>query len=118
MSKIEKFQDLICWQKTRVIVKDIYKVTSTGNFSRDYSLKDQIRRASNSVMLNIAEGFCGRTHNEFKHLLFVAFGSNGEVQSALYIALDQNYITEEIFKEIYDKCEENAKIISGLLKTL
>lgn len=118
MAKIERFEDLICWQKARLIVRDIYKMTSNGSFSKDYSLKDQIRRASNSVMLNISEGFCRKSHQEFKHFLFIAHGSVGEVQSALYIALDQSYITNEMFLEIYKKCEENSKIISGLIKSL
>ena len=118
MAQIKTFEDLICWQKARLIVKDIYKVSSKGDFAKDWSLKDQIRRAGNSVMLNIAEGFCRRTHGEFKHFLFMAHGSVGEIQSALYIALDQNYINKESFSEVYKKCEENSKIISGLIKTL
>lgn len=111
MGKIERFEDLICWQKARIIMNDIYEITVNGMFSKDYSLKDQIRRASNSVMLNIAEGFCRRSHGEFKHFLFYAYGSNGEVQSALYIAKDRNYISDQIFKSIYQKCEEDQKII-------
>jgi four helix bundle protein len=109
---------LICWQKARVILREIYQITSNGNFSKDWSLKDQIRRAGISVMLNISEGFCRKSHNEFKHFLFMAHGSIAEIQSALYIALDQNYITNEKFKELYDKCEEDSKIISGLIKSL
>lgn len=96
MGKIGKFEDLLCWQKARIIVNDIYKITCEEKFSKDFSLKDQIRRASNSVMLNIAEGFCRRTHNEFKHFLFVAFGSNGEIQSHFILLL-----TENIFPKKY-----------------
>ncbi|MGH2575902.1 MAG: four helix bundle protein [Ignavibacteria bacterium] len=118
MARINRFEDLICWQKARLITRDIYKITLNGSFSKDYSLKDQIRRASNSVMLNIAEGFCRKSHKEFKHFLFVAHGSIGEIQSALYIALDQVYISNEVFQNIYNKCEENSKIISGLIKSL
>ncbi len=118
MARINRFEDLICWQKARLIVKDIYNITSVENLSKDWSLKDQIRRAGISVMLNISEGFCRKSHKEFKYFLFIAHGSVGEIQSALYIALDQMYIDELKFKEIYNKCEENSKIISGLIKSL
>src|SRR4030095_10164417 len=118
MAKINRFEDLICWQKARVILREIYQITSNDNFSKDWSLKDQIRRAGISVMLNISEGFCRKSHNEFKHYLFMSHGSIAEIQSALYIALNQKYITNEKFKELYNKCEEDSKIISGLIKSL
>lgn len=116
MSKIEKFEDLICWQKARELVKEIYKVSRS--FKNDFSLIDQAKRASASVMLNIAEGFALRTHKEFKKFLFVSHGSVADVQSVLYIALDQNYIDDEKFKNLYNKCNEISKIISGLIKSL
>lgn len=118
MARINRFEDLICWQKARIIVREIYNITKQGAFSKDYSLKDQIRRAAVSVMLNISEGFCRKTHKEFKQFLFFSHGSLGEIQSALYVALDQEYINDKIFKELYDKCEEDSKIISGLIKSL
>ncbi len=118
MAKIERFEDLICWQKARIILRDIYKITSTGDFKNDWSLKDQIRRAGISAMLNIAEGFCRKSHKEFKQFLFFSHGSLGEIQSTLYAAIDQKYIDSDIFQEIYDKCEEDSKIVSGLIKSL
>jgi len=118
MAKINKFEDLICWQKARQITKDIYTITSQGKFERDWSLKDQIRRASISILLNISEGFCRKSHAEFKQFLFYSHGSVGEVQSELYISLDQGYVNEIKFKELYGKCEEVSKIISGLIKSL
>lgn len=116
MSKIEKFEDLICWQKARELVKDIYSISST--FKKDFSLMDQAKRAASSVMLNIAEGFALRTHKEFKKFLYVSHGSIAEVQSILYIAMDQSYINDEQFKNLYNKCNEISKIISGLIKSL
>lgn len=107
MAKINRFEDLICWQKARIIMKEIYSITKKGEFAKDYSLKDQIRRAGISVMLNIAEGFCRKSHKEFKQ--FFSHGSLGEIQSALYVALDQEYITQLHFKDLYDKCEEIQK---------
>jgi len=118
MARIEKFEDLICWQRARFVVKEIYLITSEGLFNRDFPLRDQTRRAAISIMLNIAEGFGRRTHKEFRQFLFFAHGSVAEVQSALYIAFDANYIAEETFKELYDKCTETSKIISGLIKSL
>jgi len=118
MSKIEKFEDLICWQKARELVKDIYKLTGTTNYKKDYPLIDQIRRASVSVMLNIAEGFALRTSKEFRKHLFIAHGSIAEVQSVLYISKDLNYIEIEDFKEYYERCNEISKIISGLIKSI
>jgi four helix bundle protein len=118
MAKINRFEDLICWQKARIILKDIYRITSFDRFSKDWTLKDQIRRAGISAMLNIAEGFCRKSHKEFKQFLFFSHGSIGEIQSALYAALDQNYIDESQFDELYNKCEEDSRIISGLIKSL
>lgn len=118
MSKIEKFEDLICWQKTREIVKDIYKITKIDYFQKDYPLVDQIRRASVSTMLNISEGFALRTNKEFCKHLFIAHGLIAEVQSILYIALDLNYINIDSFNSLYEKCSEISKIISGLIKSI
>lgn len=118
MSKIEKFEDLICWQKARVLVKEIYNLTSTINFKRDYSLIDQIRRVSVSVMLNIAEGFALRTSKEFRKHLFISHGSIAEIQSILYIALDLNYIEYDEFMKYYENCNEISKIISDLIKSI
>jgi four helix bundle protein len=116
MAKINKFEDLICWQKSRVLVKEIYILSE--KFGKDFSLKDQIRRASVSVMLNISEGFALRTHKEFKKFLYTSHGSLAEIQSVLYIALDLNYIDEGVFNEYYLKCSEISRIISGLIKSL
>jgi four helix bundle protein len=118
MSKIEKFEDLICWQKARELVKGIYKLAEPDKFKKDYSLIDQIRRASVSIMLNISEGFALRTSKEFKRHLFLAHGSVAEVQSVLYIAKDLNYIDSENFRKYYDNCTEISKILSGLIKSI
>jgi four helix bundle protein len=118
MGRIQKFEDLICWQKARELAKEIYDVLKSEEFRKDYPLKDQINRASISIMLNIAEGFGRKSHKEFKHYLFMSHGSAAEVQSALYLALDRNHIDESLFNNLYQMCEENSKIISGLIKSL
>ena len=118
MGKIERFEDILAWQKARVLVNNIYNVTLKTPFARDYNLKDQIIRASFSIMLNIAEGFGRRSNKEFTHYLEIAHGSCSEIQSALYIAIDRKYINDSDFKTFYDECDEISKMIMGLIKYL
>jgi four helix bundle protein len=87
-------------------------------FSKDFSLRDQIRRASVSIMANIAEGFGCRSKKEFANFLNMAHGSAAEVQCHLYVALDQNYFKQEDFEIIYDKVDEVSKMIQGFMKYL
>ncbi len=118
MSKIERFEDLLIWQKARALVRDIYRITESKGFGRDYGLKDQIRRASVSIMLNTAEGFARQTNKEFGRFLFMSHGSVAEVQSILYIALDLNYVSGEEFQILYAQRDEISRMISGLIKHL
>jgi four helix bundle protein len=118
MATFEKFEDMLAWQKARQLANEVYTATSNGKFSKDFALRDQIRRASVSIVLNIAEGFARRTNKEFSQFLFVAHGSIAEVQAALYIALDQKYLTKESFDELYVDCTEVSRIVSGLIKHL
>ena len=118
MGKIERFEDLLVWQKARQLVKEVYRVTELGEFKRDYGLKDQMRRATTSVMLNIAEGFARRTNKEFGYFLFVSHGSVAEVQSILYIASDLKYLDKAAFDKLYSQCDEISRMISGLITYL
>ena len=118
MSKAERFEDLRIWQTSREIVSAIYQITAVGAFQRDFSLRDQIRRAAVSVPSNIAEGFSRHSNKEFIQYLFIAKGSAAEVQSQLYIALDQAYISQEQFNDIYEKLEIVAKQISRFITYL
>ena len=86
-AKTEKFEDLIAWQKARELTRNIYQVTTQGNFSRDFWLRDQIRRASVSIMSNIAEGFERAGRSEFHQFLVIAKGSCAELRSQLYVSL-------------------------------
>ena len=113
--KIEKFEDIIAWQKSKELSLNIYCIFRSN---KDYSFKSQIERAAVSVMNNIAEGFERKTNKEFISFLYIAKGSCGEVRSMLYVALNLKYITEEDFKINYDLSVEISKIISGLIKTL
>ncbi len=114
MSKVERFEKLIAWQKSRELTQAIYAVTNNGAFSKDFGLRDQIRRASVSIMSNIAEGFGRGSMNEFHQFLVVSKASCAEVQSQLYVALDVGYVDEITFKKLHDKANEVGRIISAL----
>ena len=117
--KIERFEDIKAWQEARVLVKIIYdSIKANKNFTGDYKFKEQIHSAAVSAMSNIAEGFSRRSTKEFVQFLFIAKGSVAEVQSQLYISLDQNYINEEEFNELYSKADEVARLISGFVQYL
>ena len=116
--KIERFEDVEAWKKARELVNSVYSVTSKGPFAKDYSLKDQVRRASISVMSNIAEGYARQTDKEFIQFLSIAKGSASEVQSQLYVALDLKYISAATFKQLYELSEETIKLLSGFIKYL
>ena len=115
MAKIERFQDLLCWQKARKLENLIYATTLTGTFSKDFGLKDQINRATGSVMDNIAEGFGRNGNKEFINFLLVSRASVLEVQSQLYRALDRKYIDEQQFKVFFDQSEEVVAIVTGFV---
>jgi four helix bundle protein len=112
--KIEKFEDLIAWQKARKLTGRVYKATNQGNFARDYSLKDQIRRAAVSTMSNIAEGFERGGAPEFHRFLVMAKGSCAELRNQLYIALDVAYIPADAFDSLMREAIEVGRIIGGL----
>ena len=116
--KIERFEDIQAWQKARELVNRIYSTTNKGDFAKDYSLKDQLRRASISVMSNISEGYARQTDKEFAQFLYIASGSTAEVQSLLYAAQDLNYISKEEFDNIYELSSEVARLIAGFRKYL
>lgn len=114
MAKIERFEDIVAWQKARELVKQVYAISNAGPFSKDFGLRDQIRRAAVSIMLNIAEGFARKTDREFAQFLVISHGSAAEVQAALYVALDQGYLSEPEFKVLYATVDETSKMIMGL----
>jgi len=113
-AKIERFEDLIAWQKARELTAEIYQITNQGEFAKDYGLRDQIRRAGVSIMSNIAEGFERYNPKEFHYFLSISKSSCGEVRSQLYVALDVNYLQPAKFSELKNKCVELSKIINGL----
>lgn len=95
MATIQSFEDLKVWQKSRLLCKEIYALTSVGNFSKDYGLKDQINRFSGSIMDNIAEGFGRKGNLEFINFLTYSSGSICESKSQLYGAYYRNYMQKK-----------------------
>ena len=116
--KIERFEDIESWIEARELTKVIYSTTKKENFRRDFGLKDQIQRASVSIMANIAEGFDSRSDKVFLNFLNYAYRSTSEVQSLLYAALDQKYISKEELENFYQKCQSIQGLIGGLIKYL
>ena len=114
MSRIERFEDLIAWQKARVLARDIYEATRKGGFAKDFGLAGQIQRAAVSIMSNIAEGFERGRPGEFHQFLSTAKASCAEVRSQLYIALDVGYLTQSDFERLLAQAEEVGRIIGGL----
>ena len=113
--KIEKFEDIVAWQKARELTVAVYQNFTT---CKDFGFKDQIQRAAVSIMNNIAEGFERNTNKEFRNFLFIAKGSCAEVRSMFYLALQLKYISKQNFDVFHSQCVEISKFLSGFIKTL
>src|SRR4030043_183148 len=111
--KIERFEDIQGWQEARKLTKKIYELTNGTAFKKDMRLCGQIQEASVSIMANIAEGFDRQSKREFIRFLYYASGSASEVQSHLYVALDQEYISEDNFRETYSQARKTKSLING-----
>lgn len=116
--KIERFEDIEAWKEARKLVNRIYRMCSVNEFKRDYSLVDQIRRAAISIMANIPEGFARKGNKEFIQFLFISKSSAAELQSHLYIALDQGYIEKLQFDELYQDADKIQRQLSNFIKYL
>ncbi|MFQ5538904.1 MAG: four helix bundle protein [Candidatus Binatia bacterium] len=114
MSRIERFEELIAWQKARDLSRAIYQITRQGALGTDFGLLGQIQRAGVSVMSNIAEGFERGGRAEFHQFLSTAKASCVEVRSLLYVALDVGYIDQIRFDQLLASAEEVARIVGGL----
>ncbi len=117
--KIERFEDIEAWQAGRVLTKDIYDaVKQNQEFAKDWGLKDQITRAAGSIMHNIAEGFDAGSSKEFIRFLGYSQRSCGEVQSELYVALDQKYVTQQLFDALYGQAKMCKSKVGGVIRYL
>jgi four helix bundle protein len=118
MATFHGFEDINAWQKARELTQRIYDASGHGSFAKDFPLLDQIRRASISIMSNIAEGFERDGNKEFRQFLSTAKGSAGEVKAQLYVALDQHYLNQEHFNDLYQLADQTAYLIGGLMRHL
>jgi len=115
--KLTRFEDLDCWKEARQLTRLVYDaIHQNSGWQRDVRLCSQIQSAAGSVMGNIAEGFVRRSNKEFLQFLFIAMSSTAEVQSHLYIAVDQGYLSKDAFESIYAQADRTGRIISGLIK--
>lgn len=112
--KVDRFEDLFAWQKARELTRQIYLLSRQGHFSKDFGLRDQIQRASVSIMSNLAEGFERGSKSEFHQFIVIAKASCAEVRSQLYVAMDVGYITKEEFNYVGNLAIEVSRIIGGL----
>ena len=116
--QINRFEDIESWQLARVLTREVYAAAKKPPFSKDFGLRDQITRASSSIMHNIAEGFDGGSNAEFMRFLRYAQRSTSEVQSQLYVALDQEYLSDPQFEHLFDLAEQTRSKIGGFIAYL
>ena len=118
IKRVERFEDLIAWQKSRSLARAVYESTKQGGFAKDFGLSTQLQRAAVSVMANIAEGFERHRVAEFHQFLSIAKGSRAEIRSHLYVALDIGYLDESRFCELLSQAEEVGRVVGGLRASL
>ncbi len=118
MPTIMRFEEIEAWKTAREMTRLIYALTDEGRFARDFGLRNQIQRASVSVMSNIAEGFESRTQPQFIEYLSRAKASAGEVRCQLYVAADLGYMTESQMGEAFDLADKVARQIARFMDYL
>ncbi len=118
MTAFKSFEEIISWQKARVLCKEIYILSSNDKFAKDFGLRDQIRRSAVSVMANIAEGYERKSDGDFKRFLNISKGSLAEIKSHLYIAFDLEYISDDKFKKLASDIDEINRTLYGLINYL
>jgi four helix bundle protein len=118
MPTITRFEEIEAWKTTRELTRMIYALTDRGNFAKDFGLKNQIQRASVSVMSNIAEGFESRTQPQFLEYLGYSKASAGEVRCQLYTAMDLKYLSQEQFQQVFDLADKSSRQIARFMDYL
>ena len=117
-NKIQRLEDLKIWRKAKDLGKEIYSITSKGAFSKDFPLRDQVRRAVISISSNIAEGFGRYNPGEFRNFLSIASGSTTEVKSQIYLAKELGYLGESEAQRLVELCDEITRMIAGFRKKI
>jgi four helix bundle protein len=115
---INRFEDLVAWQRARQVVKNVYQHTQHQSFHADFALRDQVRRSAISIMANIAEGFHRWNRNDFLRFLQISIASACETKSHFYVAFDLGYISEIDFHNTSSSLDEIARLITGLMTSL
>ena len=118
MPTITRFEEIEAWKTARELTRRVYSLTEQGQFTTDFGLKNQIQRASVSVMSNIAEGFESRTQAQFLEYLGRSKASAGEVRCQLYIALDLKYLIQEQFDQVFDLADKSSRQIARFMDYL
>ena len=118
MTTIVRFEDIEAWQTARELTRKVYDLTREGEFARDFGLRDQMQRASVSIMSNIAEGFENRTNLLFRDYLGRAKASSGELRSQLYVAKDNSFLGKDDFSQLFELCDKCSRQISGFIQYL
>ena len=118
MASIQKFEEIEAWQKARELTRQVYQLTAKEKFARDFTLKDQIKRAAISITSNIAEGFERGGNREFIQFLSIAKGSASELKSQLYVALDAGYVEQNEFDSLYQQAHTIVLLLGGFIKYL
>ena len=117
-AKIQRFEDLVVFQKAMSLSKEIYRITSEGKFAKDWGLRDQLRRASVSIISNIAEGYERNSTPEYRRFLLIAKGSSGEVRAQLALARNLGYLSHEKADNLIESCIEVTRMLGGLVKKI
>jgi four helix bundle protein len=118
MATVESFEELEAWKEARALAQVVYAATKTAGFSRDPDLRGQMRRAVVSVVSNIAEGFDRGGRAEFVNFLSISKGSAAEVKAQSYVALDQQYLSQEQFQTVHSQAQRVKRLIAGLMRYL
>jgi len=116
--KIERFEFIEAWKLARVLTRKVYRLTKKTQFAKDYGLKRHIQDAAGSTMHNIAEGFDSETNREFLQFLRYAKRSCTEVQSGLYVALDEEYIAPGEFEDVVEQARRTRVAVRGFINNL
>ena len=112
----QEFKELRVWQEAKQLAVQIYKITTTARFSKDYGLQDQVQRAAVSVASNIAEGYEKNSNKDFVRYLLIAKGSLAELRTQLEIALEIGYIDKKVFESVEDQCKKITAMVIKLIK--
>lgn len=118
MTRVERFEDIVAWQQARVVTREVYLLTRSPDFGRDWALASQMQRAAVSVMANIAEGFDREGPAEFHRFVTIARASCSELKSHLYVALDIGSVGQADFNRLVPAIDELTRKLGALRRSL